>query len=119
MNRFCFCAPLVIVAAVCAVGSFVPPAGAADEIAPSVIVASPADYEGKPVSVSGTVAKYQTNKTLMGSVAAYQLCDTKCIVVIDETNTSHKDGDKVTASGTFQSTFKGPKRSFTNVVVIK
>ena len=96
-----------------------PAAQAADTIAPSAIVADPASYEGKPVSVSGTVAKYQTAKTMMGTIAAFTVCDAKCVVVIDETNTAHKDGDTVTVTGTFQSTFKGRQRTFTNVVVIK
>src|SRR5450755_3120434 len=99
---------------VVALGAFVVavalPAGAAD-LKPSAIVADPSAYEGKSVSVAGTVAKYQSNKTLLGTVAAFQLCDTKCIVVIDETNTAHKDGDTTTVSGTFQTSFKGPKRS--------
>lgn len=95
------------------------PARAASDLAPSKIVADPSSFEGKSVSVTGTVAKYQTTKTLMGTIAAFQLCDDKCVVVIDETNTAHKDGDTVTVAGTFQSSFKGPKRSFTNVVVIK
>ncbi len=95
------------------------PARAGSDLAPSKIVADPSSFEGKSVSVTGTVAKYQTTKTLMGTIAAFQLCDDKCVVVIDETNTAHKDGDTVTVAGTFQSSFKGPKRSFTNVVVIK
>ena len=94
------------------------PAFAADT-APSTIVANPSAYEGKSVSVSGTVAKYQTTKTPMGTVAAYQLCDAKCVVVIDETAAAHKDGDTVTAAGTFKSTFTGRQRSFKNVVLIK
>ncbi len=113
MNRLFILAAVTVINATAAL-----PAAAAD-LAPSTLVASPSTYEGKAVSVAGTVAKYQTSKTLMGMVAAYQLCDTKCIVVIDETNTAHKDGDKVTVSGTFQTTFKGRQRSFKNVVVIK
>ena len=115
MNRYFFSQLAML-----AIGASVAlPAIAADSITPSTLVASPAAYEGKPVSVAGTVAKYQTSKTMMGTIAAYQLCDAKCIVVIDETNTVHKDGDNVTATGTFQTTFKGRQRSFKNVVVIK
>jgi hypothetical protein len=94
------------------------PAAAAD-LTPSAILADPSQYDGKSVTVVGSVAKYQTSKTLLGTVAAFQLCDAKCIVVIDETNTLHKDGDSVTLSGTFQTSFKGPRRSFKNVVLIK
>jgi hypothetical protein len=94
------------------------PAAAAD-LTPTAILSDPSSYDGKSVSVAGTVAKYQTSRTLLGTVAAFQLCDKKCIVVIDETNTAHKDGDATTVSGTFQTSFKGPKRSFKNVVVVK
>ncbi len=114
MNRFFLSAAATLVVGATAAL----PASAADTT-PSTLVASPATYEGKSVSVAGTVAKYQTSKTMMGTIAAYQLCDAKCIVVIDETNTVHKDGDQVTATGTFQTTFKGRQRSFKNVVVIK
>jgi hypothetical protein len=92
---------------------------AAADLTPTAILASPSEFDGKSVSVAGSVAKYQTNKTMMGTVAAFQLCDAKCIVVVDETNTLHKDGDKVTVAGTFQTTFKGPRRSFNNVVLVK
>jgi hypothetical protein len=94
------------------------PAAAAD-LTPSAILANPSSFDGKSVSVAGSVAKYQTSKTLMGTVAAFQLCDAKCVVVIDETNTAHKDGDTITVAGTFQTAFKGPRRSFKNVVLIK
>jgi hypothetical protein len=38
--------------------------------------------------------------------------------VIDETNASRKNGETATVSGTFQQSFKGPKRSFNNVVLV-
>ncbi len=95
------------------------PAIAADSVAPSTLVAHAAAYDGKAVAVAGSVAKYQQSKTMMGTVAAFQVCDTKCITVIDETNTAHANGDKITVDGTFQTTFKGPQRSFQNVVLIK
>jgi hypothetical protein len=94
------------------------PAAAAD-LTPSKILSDPSSYDGKSVSVAGTVAKFQTSKTLLGTVAAFQLCDAKCIVVIDQTNTTRKDGDKATVAGTFQTSFKGPRRSFKNVVLVK
>lgn len=87
---------------------------------PSSIVADPASFEGKTVSVSGKVSHFQTQKTPMGTVAAFQLCDSKCVVVIDETNASkYADGNTGTATGTFHQKFKGRKRSFDNVVLIK
>jgi hypothetical protein len=91
----------------------------AKTLTPSTIVADPASYDGKAVTVSGTVAHFQTSKTLLGTVAGFQLCDSACIVVIDEKNSTHQNGDKVTVSGTFHVTFKGQRRMFSNAVVIK
>jgi hypothetical protein len=88
-------------------------------MAPSAIMAAPSSYDGKAVTVTGTVAKYQTTKTAMGTVAAFQLCDSACVLVIDETAGAHADGSKATVSGTFETTFKGPMRTFHNVVLIK
>jgi hypothetical protein len=88
-------------------------------LAPSAILGNAGSYEGKAVTVSGTVSHLQVSKTMFKTVTGFQLCDTKCIVVIDETNASHHDGEKATVSGTFQSSFKGPKRSFKNVVLVK
>jgi hypothetical protein len=90
----------------------------AASIAPSTLVADPAQYDGKSVSVTGTVKAYQHNSTPMGPVAGYQLCDPKCIVVIDKTNATHADGDKVTAAGVFHASFKAPQRTFTNAVIV-
>ena len=87
--------------------------------APSAIVANPASYEGKTVTVTGTISNLQVNKTMFRKVTGFQLCDTKCVVVIDQTNAAHHNGEQATVSGTFQSSFKGPKRSFKNAVVVK
>ena len=92
---------------------------AEDSVAPSAIVASPATYDGKDVTVTGKVAKFQLASTAQGTIAFYQLCDAKCVVVIDKTKPAYQDGDQKTATGTFHPDFKGPKRSFTNVVIVK
>jgi hypothetical protein len=94
-------------------------AAAAAALTPSQIVAKPSTYEGQSVTVSGTVSHVQVSKSLFRTVTGFQLCDTKCIVVIDERNASHKDGEQATVSGTFQQSFKGPKRSFKNVILIR
>jgi hypothetical protein len=96
----------------------VPAVALAAALAPSTIVANPSGYDGKTVTVSGKVANFQTSSTMMGRVAGFQLCDSKCIVVIDEKNTSRSNGSVATVTGTFHVTFKGPRKSFTNAVVI-
>lgn len=105
----------VIIAALAAA---IPSVALAAALAPSAIVASPSSYDGKTVTVTGKVAHFQTSRTPMGTVAGFQLCDSKCVVVIDKTNQSHSDGADATVTGTFHSTFKGPRKTFTNAVVI-
>ncbi|HTX58028.1 MAG TPA: hypothetical protein VMH02_00025 [Verrucomicrobiae bacterium] len=87
-------------------------------LAPSAIVANPSSYDGKSVTVTGKVAGFQTSSSPLGKVAGFQLCDGKCIVVIDQRDTARTDGATVTVTGTFHATFKGPRKSFTNAVVI-
>jgi len=91
---------------------------AADALAPSAIVASPSTYDGKSVTVTGKVSDFQTSQTMMGTVAGYQLCDEKCVVVIDQTNQTQTNGSTATVTGTFHATFKAPRKTFTNAVVI-
>ena len=87
-------------------------------VAPSAILANPSSYDGKAVTVTGTVQHFQTSSTPMGTVAGFQLCDSKCVVVIDKTNQSHSDGASATVTGTFHVTFKAPRKSFSNAIVI-
>jgi hypothetical protein len=98
--------------------ALVPAIAAAAAIAPSTILANPTSYDGKSVTVTGKVAHFQTSSTPMGTVAGFQLCDSKCVVVIDKTNTSHSDGASVTVTGTFHVTFKGPRKTFNNAIVV-
>jgi hypothetical protein len=87
-------------------------------LTPSAILANPSSYDGKAVTVSGTVSDVQTSKSMTRTVTGFQLCDTKCIVVIDETNATHQNGENATISGTFQTSFKGPRKTFNNVVLV-
>ena len=97
-----------------------PIAAAAAALAPSTIVANPSAYDGKSVTVTGKVTNYQVSSTPLGGKAAgFQLCDSKCVVVIDKTATSRSDGATATVTGTFHTSFKGPRRTFHNVVLIK
>lgn len=93
-------------------------AALASVMTPSGILSSPSMYDGKTVTVTGKVSHFQTSSTPMGTVAGFQLCDSKCVVVIDKTNQSHSDGAAATVTGTFHVTFKGPRKSFNNAIVI-
>ena len=98
--------------------AIVPSIALAAALSPSTIVASPSSYDGKTVTVTGKVSNFQTSKTMMGTVAGFQLCDSKCIVVIDKTNQARSNGASATITGTFHVTFSGPKKTFKNAVVV-
>lgn len=103
---------------VAAAVAMTPALALAAALAPSTIAANPSSYDGKTVTVSGKVANFQTSSTMMGTVAGFQLCDSKCIVVIDQKNQSRSNGSSATVTGTFHVTFKGPRKTFHNAVVI-
>jgi hypothetical protein len=109
MRRFAFALLLGAAPAIAA------PAGS---LVPSAIVADPSMYDGKSVTVAGKISNFQMSSTPMGQVAGFQLCDSKCIVVIDKTHQSRSNGTTATVTGTFHVTFKGPRKTFTNAVVI-
>lgn len=90
----------------------------AGTLAPSAILSNPSQYDGKMVTVTGKIASYKTSSTPMGTVAGFQLCDSKCVVVIDKTAQSRSNGASATVTGTFHVTFKGPRKTFNNAVVI-
>jgi hypothetical protein len=92
---------------------------AASTLTPTQLLANPSTYDGQSVTVAGKVSHYQTQKVMMRTIAGFQLCDTQCVVVIDETNGQHANGDQTSVSGTFYKTFKGRSRTFNNCVVIK
>lgn len=87
-------------------------------LAPSALVANASSYDGKTVTVTGKVTSFQTSSSPMGPVAGFQLCDSKCVVVIDKTNQSRSNGATATVTGTFHVTFKGPRKTFSNAIVI-
>jgi hypothetical protein len=95
-----------------------PAVALAAALTPSTIVATPSTYDGKTVTVTGKVSNFQTSSTMMGKVAGFQLCDSKCIVVIDQTDQSRSNGASATVTGTFHVTFKGPRKTFNNALVI-
>jgi hypothetical protein len=88
-------------------------------VPPSAMAANASNFDGKTVTTTGTVKGFQVSSTMMGPVAGYQLCDaSKCIVVLDQTNHAQTNGKTATVTGTFHATFKTPKKTFTNALVI-
>jgi len=84
-----------------------------------MILADTSSYDGKPVTVTGKVANFESKKMGSYTVNSFQLCDTQCILVIDQTGAAeYSDGDQATAAGIFHATMKGPRLTFNNVVII-
>ncbi len=95
-----------------------PIAVAAATLAPSAILASPSTYDGQTVTVSGTVSNFMSKSTAMGQFSGFQLCDSKCINVIDKTNQTHANGSSATVTGTFHVSFKAPHKTWSNALTI-
>jgi hypothetical protein len=87
-------------------------------LTPSQLLSDAATYEAQTVTVSGSVSHLEVTQSGRQKVTGFQLCDSQCVVVLDATNTKHKNGDMATVTGIFQQSFKGLKRTFTNVLVI-
>ena len=75
-----------------------PIVAAAATIVPSAIVASPSTYDGQTVTVSGTVSNFMSKSTAMGKFSDFQLCDSKCITVLDKTSQTHANGSTATVT---------------------
>ena len=96
-----------------------PIAAIAATLVPSAIVASPSTYDGQTVTVSGTVSNYKTHQsTAGGEVARFDLCDSKCVVVIDRTAQTHADNSTATVTGKFHASLQRPKTTLTNVITV-
>ena len=88
-------------------------------LAPSTVVGAPATYDGQTIMVAGTIQNIKTeNSEAMGQITVFELCDTKCIHVFDKTNQTRSDGSSATVTGMFHASFKTPKKTRKNVLII-
>lgn len=73
-------------------------------IAPSVVAASPSNYDSQTITVTGTVKGVQTRTMRRGTLTQYQLCDSQCINVVQfgEQSSSVADGQTQTVTGRFR-----------------
>jgi len=89
----------------------------AKQVAPSALVGSASTYDGKSVSVSGTVRHPHQRQTARGEVVRYQLCDSGCIHVVQFGNATVTDGSTASVAGTFHADF-GKRRHTKDVLVV-
>ena len=90
------------------------PAFATDEIA--AILANPATYDGKAVTVTGTVAHVYMAYTARTPFASFSLCDSDsaCITVYVASHPRVADGKSATATGTFRTAGTFTSRQYVN-----
>ena len=91
-------------------------AALAGALAPSALSLHPETYDGSTVTVTGKVMHFEASSS--PKVTGYQLCDSRCIVVVDRTNAVHANGTTATVTGVFHAKWRGPQRSFSNCVIV-
>jgi hypothetical protein len=91
---------------------------AANVLAPSGILASPAKYERKPVTVIGIVAGVSVRPISGGYITQFALCDNQCINVVEFSKPSFAVGQTLTVAGTFHTIFSNGLIQARNVVVV-
>lgn len=124
----------------CAVLAALPIAAAAATLTPSLVLANPSMYDGRVITVSGTVKDFTTRNTDLGNFTKFSLCDANaspagvatarpapmqtpttgkaCITVIDKTKKPYDNKSAVTVNGTWRVSFKGPHKTWTNTLTI-
>jgi cytochrome c-type biogenesis protein CcmE len=97
---------------------------AAKSSTPTALTASPSDFDGQSVSVSGTAKSPATRKTRRGQMLTFQLCDTQCVSVVEfrgadatAPDATVAEGSTQSVTGTFHASF-GRMRRMTNVIVV-
>lgn len=95
-----------------------PIAAVAATVAPSTVVASTSTYDGQSITLTGTVSNFETKKTAIGEYTKFDLCDTKCITVLDKTSQPHTNNASATVTGTFHASYKGPHKMWSDVLTI-
>ncbi len=91
---------------------------AASVLAPSGILASPAMYERKQVTVLGIVEGIVVRPISGGYVTQFALCDSRCINVVEFSKPSFALGQSLTVAGTFHTVFSNGLVQARNVVVV-
>ncbi|HTU69026.1 MAG TPA: sulfite exporter TauE/SafE family protein [Candidatus Baltobacteraceae bacterium] len=93
-------------------------ARAATLFAPSGILAAPAKYERKNVTVIGIVEDVTVRAIPGGVVSQFALCDSRCINVVEFTRPSFAPGQSLTVAGTFHTIFSNGIIQARNVIIV-
>lgn len=91
---------------------------AANVLAPSGVLASPDKFERKSVTVIGFVQGIVVRAIPGGYITQFDLCDSRCIEVVEFSKPSFRPGQSLTVAGTFHTTFSNGVIQARNVVVV-
>ncbi len=91
---------------------------AANVLAPSGILASPASYERKNVTVLGIVQGIAMRAIPGGVITQFALCDSRCINVVEFSKPNFYVGQSLTVAGVFHQIFSNGIIQARNAVVV-
>jgi hypothetical protein len=84
---------------------------------PAQILNHPSSYDGKPLTVSGTVRDAVAQTTLQGKdYMTFELCDDACIKVFTWGHVKLREGQHQSVSGTFKVTKHLELKTFQNIL---
>ncbi len=83
---------------------------------PGDLTTAAASYDGKVVTVKGTVSAFRERTTRGGAVAVFRLCAGACVTVVDHRVTPREDGAVMTLTGIFHQKYQNVRLSFSNVI---
>ena len=91
---------------------------AANVLAPSGILQSPAAFERKNVTVLGIVEAVSVRSIPGGFVTQFALCDSRCLNVIEFKKPNFAIGQSLTVAGTFHTIFSSGIIQARNVIIV-
>jgi len=91
---------------------------AANVLAPSGILASPAQFERQHVTVLGIVQAVSARPAAGGWITQFALCDSRCINVVEFTKPAFALGQSVTVTGMFHTIFSNGAIQARNCIVV-
>ncbi len=106
---------LLLAAAVCFAGlASAPLLVHAADLTPSNLLANTQSYDGKSVSVQGTVQNFSRHTTPRGTISTYQVCDQQCVNVVDAKGSALTNGGNVNVDGTFHASLQEQRRTYSS-----
>jgi hypothetical protein len=91
---------------------------AANVLAPSGVLGSPAAYERKQVTVLGIVEGIVVRPIPGGYITQFALCDSRCLNVVEFSKPTFAVGQSLTVAGTFHAVYSNGAIQARNCIVV-